>query len=275
MLIKKNRPSIRIKSSAELDGMRAAGRLAARCLETVLSEVAPGVTTRHLDDVVVAFAREHGARSATLGYRGYPASVCTSINEVICHGIPDARRVLQEGDTIGVDVTLIVDGFHGDNAATVPVGEVPSPIARLLRDTLTSLRLGIEAARPGAHLGDVGAAIQEHAEGRGWSVVRDFVGHGIGRSFHEEPQVAHVGRRGRGVRLRPGMTFTIEPMINEGTWRCHVLEDEWTAVTDDGKVSAQFEHTIAIGPEGPEILTVQNETGEWEPPGRCKLPDLS
>ncbi|TVQ97871.1 MAG: type I methionyl aminopeptidase [Deltaproteobacteria bacterium] len=272
MIFAKRSNAIQIKSARELDGMRRAGRLASRCLEEILREVRPGVTTQDLDDLQVQFCRDHGVKAAPLGYRGFPKSICTSVNEVICHGIPSRDHRLAEGDIIGVDVTLIVDGFHGDNAATVAVGEVDESAARLLRATVESLRKAIEAVRPGGHLGDIGAAIQAHAEPLGYAVVRDFVGHGIGRKFHEEPQVSHVGRAGRGPRLLPGMTFTIEPMINAGTWECHVLDDGWTAVTADGQLSAQFEHTIAVTRDGVELLTVQNDSGTWEVPGRYALP---
>jgi len=262
-----------IKSKGELDAMRAAGRLASECLEHILGHVRPGVTTQELDDLQMAFAAKHGVRPAPLNYKGFPKSICTSINEVICHGIPSAKRVLREGDIVGVDVTLVVDGFYGDNAATVPVGGVAEETARLLEASLASLRAGIMAVREGARLGDIGHAIQSCVEPQGFSVVRDFVGHGIGRRFHEPPQVAHHGQAGRGQRLRAGMTFTVEPMINAGTYHCRVLDDGWTAVTQDGKLSAQFEHTIAVTETGAEILTVQNGTGAWENPGRCVLPD--
>ena len=271
MLINRTRPRIIRKTEKELAGMRVAGRKASECLSYLLREVRPGITTQDLDDLQMEYARREGVQLACLGYRGFPKSVCTSVNEVICHGIPSPSHVLNEGDIIGVDVTLIVDGYYGDNAATIPVGTVSDETRRLLRVTLESLRKGIEAARPGNHLGDIGHAIQRVAEPEGFSVVRDFVGHGIGRRFHEEPQVLHYGRPGRGARLMPGITFTIEPMINEGVYDCRVLEDGWTAVTADGKLSAQFEHTIAITPNGVEILTVQNDEGAWEPPGNFPI----
>lgn len=267
-------PSVQIKSRGELDSMRAAGRLASRCLAWILEQVRPGMTTQDIDDLQVQFVQKHGVRAAPLGYRGFPKSICTSVNEVICHGIPDPKRKLRAGDIIGIDVTLIVDGFHGDNASTIPVGEVSAEAMRLLETTLEASRRGIAAVGPAARLGDVGHAIQSYAEGRGYSVVRDFVGHGIGREFHAEPQVAHYGRAGRGLRLRPGMTFTVEPMINQGTHELDILDDGWTAVTLDGRLSAQYEHTVAVTDSGVEVLTVQNETGEWEPPGRWYPPGL-
>ncbi len=268
MLYKSRQSGVQIKSNAELDRMRTAGRLASECLEWLLGHVAPGVTTQDLDDLQMDFAKRHGVVPAPLNYRGFPKSVCTSVNEVICHGIPSSTHVLEDGDIIGVDVTLIVDGFYGDNAATVPVGEVGEDVKRFLDSTLEALRCAIEVVRPQARLGDIGHAIQTHVEPLGYSVVRDFVGHGIGRQFHEPPQVCHYGRKGKGQRLRAGMTFTIEPMINEGVFACRVLDDGWTAVTADGERSAQFEHTIAVTPEGVEILTIQNDDGSWEPPGR-------
>lgn len=272
MLFSKKSRAIQIKSSRELDGMRKAGRLAARCLDEIIHAVKPGMSTQDIDDLQTAFCREHGVKAAPKGYRGFPKSICTSVNEVICHGIPSPSVILKDGDIIGIDVTLIVDGFHGDNAATIAVGEVDEESARLLRVTMDCLRRGIEAVRPGGHLGDIGAAIQEHAEKLGYGVVEDFVGHGIGRKFHEPPEVSHVGERGRGPRLSPGMTFTIEPMINLGTPSSRVLSDGWTAVTADGRRSAQFEHTIAVSADGAEIMTVQNDDGTWEPPGRYGLP---
>jgi methionyl aminopeptidase len=263
---------IQIKNERALAAMRDAGRLASRCLAWILGEVRPGMTTLDIDDLQTQFAREHGVVPAPLGYRGFPRSICTSVNEVICHGIPDRRVVLREGDIVGIDVTLIVEGYHGDNAATIPVGHVSEDAARLLRATLEAQRQGILAVKPGARLGDIGAAIQAVVEPLGYSVVRDFVGHGIGRGFHEEPQVPHFGVAGRGLRLRPGMTFTVEPMINAGVPGVEIQDDGWTALTADRKLSAQFEHTLEVTEDGVRVLTVQNESGEWEPPGRCALP---
>ena len=246
--------NIVIKTDADIQAMRGACRLAAQTLEEVGKIIRVGLTTNEIDTFVHDFTIAAGATPAPLNYRGFPKSVCTSVNEVICHGIP-GKRVLLDGDIVNVDVTSILDGWHGDVSATFYVGQ-PSQQARNLVDTAREcLQLGIEAARPGARLGDIGAVIQEYAEGRGCSVVRDFVGHGIGRSFHEGPQVTHFGKRGRGQRIVKGMVFTIEPMINQGNWQMRVLSDEWTAVTADGKLSAQFEHTIAITDDGTEILT--------------------
>ena len=235
--------------------MRTAGRFAAELLDTIEKEVRPGITTADIDALVERMTRNRGARSAPLGYHGFPAHCCTSINEVVCHGIPSPQRVLRQGDIINVDVTPIVDGFHGDASRTLFVGEV-NPIARrLVEDTYTSLWLGIAAVRPEGRVGDIGHAIQTFVEPRGYSVVRQFSGHGTGRIFHSAPAVMHYGRRGEGDVLRPGMAFTIEPMINLGDWRCDVLEDGWTAVTRDRALSAQFEHTVVVTEDGVEVFT--------------------
>lgn len=274
MLYARRKPATTIKSRDEIAAMRRVNRLSSECLQMLCEAVKPGMTTQDLDDLQMQFARDNDCVPAPLNYRGYPKSVCTSINEVVCHGIPSKDEVLNEGDIVGIDVSLILDGFFGDNAATVPVGEVSVETARLLHATLESLRKGIETVRDGSRLGDIGAAIEGYVTPLGFQVVRDFVGHGIGREFHEPPQVLHYAQPTRGKRLTAGMTFTIEPMINAGTWKCRVLDDGWTAVTTDGKLSAQFEHTIAVTPNGYEILTVQNDDGTWENPGRCVLPEL-
>ncbi len=277
MLYARQPTGIQIKSASELETMRRAGRLASQCLEHLIAHARPGVTTQELDDLAMEFARTHDATPAPLNYRGFPKSICTSINEVICHGIPTPTRRLAEGDIIGIDVTLIVDGFHGDTCATVPVGAISPAANRLLHVTLESLRRGISVVRADARLDEIGAAIEAYVRPQRLAIVEDFVGHGIGRAFHEAPQVAHFAQRtmaGGRTRLRPGMTFTIEPMINEGSADCRVLRDGWTALTIDGKLSAQFEHTVAVTRWGVEILTVQNEKGEWEPPGRAALPPM-
>ncbi len=260
--------AIQLKNETQLAAMRAAGRLSAECLAWVVSHVKPGVTTLDLDELVVQFAKRHGATPAPLGYRGFPRSVCTSINEVICHGIPDRKAVLRAGDIVGIDVALILDGFHGDNAATVAVGAIAEPARKLLCATLEAQRRAIAVVRPGARLGDIGHAIQSHVEPLGFSVVRDFVGHGVGRRFHEEPQVLHYGAPGAGMRLHAGLTFTIEPMINAGAPGIQILADGWTALTADRSLSAQYEHTLEVTDDGVRVLTVQNDTGAWEPPGR-------
>ncbi len=248
--------TITLLSRREIEKMRQAGQLAAALLDHLAPMVQAGITTLELNDEAEKWTKAHGAISAPLGYNGFPKSICTSINEVICHGIPHRKRVLQEGDIINVDVTPIVDGYHGDCSRTFFVG-TPSPVAeKLVKVTEECLRLGIEAVKPGGKIGDIGAAIQSHAEAQGFSVVRDFVGHGISKIFHTAPQIPHYGKAGKGKRLRPGMVFTIEPMINEGTWEAVLLDDGWTAITKDGKLSAQFEHTIAVTEDGVEILTL-------------------
>jgi len=246
--------AIDVKTPKEIDLMRQVGLLAAATLEAVGPMVRPGVSTREIDEFVHRDTLKKGCIPAPLNYRGFPKSCCTSVNDVVCHGIP-SERILKEGDIINVDVTHIYEGFHGDTSATFYVGP-PSPKAKLVTEvSRRCLDLGIEQVRPGARIGDIGAAIQEYAESKGCSVVRAFVGHGIGRRFHEDPQVAHYGQWGRGARLKPGMTFTIEPMINVGTFDVRILDDDWTAVTADGELSAQFEHTLLVTLTGVEILT--------------------
>ncbi|GAX37334.1 type I methionyl aminopeptidase [Nodularia sp. NIES-3585] len=245
-----------ILSTRELDKMRQVGRLAGKLLQHLEPMVKPGVTTLQLNDEAERWTQAHGAKSAPLGYKGYPKSICTSVNEVVCHGIPNARQILKDGDIVNIDVTLIVDGYHGDTSKTFLVG-TPSPKAqKLVEVTEECRRLGIAEVKPGAKIGDIGAAIQEYAEAQGFSVVRDFVGHGISNIFHTAPDIPHYGTRGKGKRLRPGMVFTIEPMINIGTWEVEVLADGWTAVTRDRQLSAQCEHTLAVTEDGVEILTL-------------------
>ncbi|MGD1700548.1 type I methionyl aminopeptidase [Dapis sp. BLCC M229] len=247
--------TIVLLSKREIEKMRRAGRLAAELLHYLEPFVKPGVTTLELDEEAERWTQAHGARSAPLGYHGFPKSICTSINEVICHGIPNEKQVLKDGDIINIDVTPILDGYHGDTSKTFFVGE-PSPLAKkLVEVTEKCMYLGIAEVKPGNKIGDIGAAIQEYAEAEGFSVVRDFVGHGVSNVFHTAPQIPHYGIRGKGKKLRTGMVFTIEPMINEGTWEGVVLNDGWTAITKDGKLSAQFEHTVAVTETGVEILT--------------------
>lgn len=247
-------------SDREIEKMRRAGRLAAKLLDHLGKMVKPGVNTLEINDEAERWTQAHQAKSAPLGYEvgklRYPKSICTSVNEVICHGIPRANQILKEGDIINIDVTPILDGYHGDTSRTFFVGK-PNPIAKkLVEITEECLKQGIAAVKPGGRIGDIGAAIQAHAEENGFSVVRDFVGHGISHIFHTAPQIPHYGTRGKGKRLAPRMVFTIEPMINEGTWEAMVLEDGWTAITKDRKLSAQFEHTIVVTEDGAEILTL-------------------
>lgn len=247
--------NIIIKSANEIVAMRRACRLAAQTLQECAKIIKPGVSTEDIDQFVHQYTLKHGAIPATLNYKGYPKSSCTSVNEVVCHGIPNKNHILKDGDIVNVDITSILDGWHGDVNATFYVG-TPSPeTVNLVETTRKCLEIGIAEVKHNKRIGDIGAAIQEYAESRGFSVVRDFVGHGIGRQFHENLQIAHYGKRGRGIRMKSGMTFTIEPMINAGDWRLKVLDDGWTAVTLDKKWSAQFEHTILVTDDGAEILT--------------------
>lgn len=240
--------------------MRAAGRVVAEVLDAMAGAIVPGVTrTADLDRLAVAISHRRGATPAFLGYRGYPASTCISINEAVVHGIPD-DRLLREGDIVSLDFACSVDGYFADAAVTVPVGEVSSEARRLIAVTRECLYKGIAQARVGAHLGDVAFAIQKHAERAGFGVVRDLVGHGVGRAMHEEPQVPNVGRPGKLARLEEGMTLAIEPMINAGSWAVESLPDNWTIVTQDGRLAAHFEHTVAITRRGPDILTLPAPT---------------
>jgi methionyl aminopeptidase len=235
--------------------MRKAGDLAARALDMITPHVRPGTTTAEIDDRILSFALDHGALPATLNYRGYRYSCCTSINHVVCHGMPGPKP-LKEGDIVNIDVTLIVDGWHGDTSRMYPVGAISRRAERLVQVTYESLMLGIAAVKPGNTTGDIGAAIQHYAEDARCSVVRDFCGHGLGRVFHERPNILHYGEPGEGIILEPGMLFTIEPMINLGKPHVKVLPDGWTAVTRDRELSAQFEHTVGVTETGCEIFTV-------------------
>ena len=245
--------TITLLSSREIEKMRQAGKLAAQLLDHLEPMVKPGISTEELDREAERWTQAHGATSAPLGYHGFPRSICTSVNEVICHGIPNKKEILKDGDIINIDVTPILDGYHGDTSKTFFVG---TPSQELVEVTEECMYRGINAIRPGARIGDIGAAIQEYAESHGYSVVRNFVGHGIGRIFHTPPQIPHYGKKGTGKKLRPGMVFTVEPMINIGTWESELLDDGWTALTKDRKLSAQFEHTVTVTRDGVEILTL-------------------
>ncbi|MFG1429147.1 type I methionyl aminopeptidase [Roseixanthobacter glucoisosaccharinicivorans] len=255
---------IKLYGPAAFEGMRKAGQLTARALDAVAEMVGPGVSTAAIDDLIFQFAMDNGALPATLMYRGYRYSVCTSINHVVCHGMPNARP-LREGDIVNVDVTLIVDGWYGDSSRMFAIGEIPRRAERLIEVTYDSMMLGIEAIKPGGHVGDIGAAIQDFVEPQHMSVVRDFCGHGVGQVFHDEPNIVHVGRRGEGPELKPGMIFTVEPMINLGRPHVKVLSDGWTAVTRDRSLSAQFEHTVGVTQTGVEIFTLSPK-GYHKPP---------
>lgn len=245
-----------IHSKSEIERMRKAGKAAAELLNYLEPMVKPGVSTGEIDRAAEEWTQERGYRSGPLGYNGFPKSICTSINEVICHGIPDDKRILQDGDIVNVDVSPVVDGFFGDTSRTFAVGNISFKQDKLLRVTREAMMRGIQQVKPGNRLGDIGHAIQTHAEKNGFSVVREFVGHGIGRFFHGPPIVHHFGEPNTGLRLRPGMIFTIEPMINMGAADMKLLEDDWTAITVDGSDSAQFEHTVLVTPTGHEILTL-------------------
>jgi methionyl aminopeptidase len=246
---------IKLHGPAAYEGMRRAGRLTAECLDMLTPVVKPGVSTERIDRLVFEFAMDHKATPATLMYRGYRKATCTSVNHVVCHGIP-SDKPLREGDIVNVDVTLILDGWHGDSSRMYAVGAIPRRAERLIEVTYEAMMRGIATIRPGATTGDIGAAIQSFVEAQHMSVVRDFCGHGLGRLFHDEPNIVHVGRPGEGIVLKPGMFFTVEPMINLGRPHVKVLSDGWTAVTRDRSLSAQFEHTVAVNERGVEIFTL-------------------
>lgn len=244
-----------LKTSRELQIMKQAGKISQQALRLGGEAVEPGVSTWELDKIMREFIEKSGATPSFLGYSGYPASACISVNDVVIHGIPSKAQILKKGDIVSIDVGAVYEGFNGDNAWTFPCGEVSMEAQKLMDATRESLFIGISKAVPGNRLGDIGSAIQEYVEVRGYSVVREFVGHGVGANMHEDPSVPNYGKPGRGVRLMPGMTIAIEPMINVGTCKVKVLPDGWTTKTADGMLSAHFEHTIAITPEGPVILT--------------------
>jgi methionyl aminopeptidase len=256
--------TIKLHGPEGFEGMRKAGRLAAEILDELAPMVQPGVTTGALDDAVRQMTLDGGAVPATLGYRGYQHSCCISLNNVICHGIP-GDKVVREGDILNIDVTPLLDGWHGDSSRMYVAGEAPLRARRLIDVTYECLMLGIEAAKPGARLGDIGAAIEAHADAHRYGVVREFCGHGLGRLFHDAPEVVHAARAGTGPELRPGMFFTIEPMINLGKPGAKLLSDGWTAVTRDRSLSAQFEHSIGITDTGCEVFTLSS-TGLDKPP---------
>jgi methionyl aminopeptidase len=247
------------KTPDEIDKMRKAGRIVAGTIDHVLAAVKSGVTTAQLDELAEAYILEQGATPSFKWYRGtFPASICTSLNDEVVHWIPSKKRVVREGDVLSLDFGAIWDGFHADSAVTVIVGDAPSPEAeKLVRVTEEALEAGISQIRPGGRLSDIGAAVQQVAEGAGFSVVREYVGHGIGRAMHEDPQIANYGDPGRGPVLKPGLVVAVEPMVNIGGWETRVLADDWTVVTEDGSLSAHFEHTIAVTDEGHEVLTAR------------------
>ena len=249
---------IEYKSPREIEIMRRAGQILADVMDRLRGFVEPGMTTLTIDAEVEKFIESRGARPAFKGYRGFPATVCVSVNEEVVHGIPSAGRRLHAGDIVGLDLGCIVEGYYADCAFTMALGNVPAPVRKLLDVTRESLELAIEQCWPGRRLSDVSHAVQVHVEGHGFGIVRAFVGHGIGRALHEEPQIPNFGDPGRGPQLKPGMVLAIEPMVTMGSWEVRVLDDGWTAVTKDGSLAAHFEHTIAVTEHGPEVLTSKN-----------------
>ncbi len=244
-----------LKDRNEIDILRRANAIVAEVRDTLREKIRPGMTTNELDQEAAKMITKQGAKPAFKGYRGYPKTICISVNDEVVHGIPGKRK-LKEGDIVGLDLGVIYQGYYGDSAVTCAVGNISAAAARLMKVTEESLYKGITAAQPGARLHDIGAAVQAHVEAAGYSVVRDFVGHGIGKALHEDPQVPNFGTKGTGMRIQPGLVLAIEPMVNEGGAGVKILEDGWTAVTLDGKLSAHFEHSIAITEDGPEILSV-------------------
>lgn len=247
---------ITLKTSRELKLMREAGRIAARALKLAGESVEPGVSTFEIDSIVKKYIESQGATPSFLGYGGFPASSCISVNNVVIHGIPSKDCILKSGDIVSIDVGAFFEGFHGDNAYTFPCGDISKEAQDLLDTTRQSLFEGISMAKVGNRIGDISSAVQRYVEARSYSVVRDFVGHGVGAKLHEDPSVPNYGNEGRGARLAAGMTIAIEPMINVGTYEVKVLDDEWTTITKDGKLSAHFEHSVAITKDGPVILTL-------------------
>ena len=254
---------IRLKNADEISRILAAGEIVAGTLELVATRVEPGISTGDLDRIAESFIRDHaGAEPAFKGLYGFPATLCTSVNSEVVHGIPSTARRLREGDLVKLDVGVQLDGMFADAAVTVAVGAVAPEAERLMRVTRESLDIGVAEAKPGARLGDVGAAIQEHVEREGFSVIRELVGHGVGHEPHEPPHVPNFGKRGRGERLEPGLVIAIEPMVNMGSRHTRTLGDGWTVVTEDGSLSAHYEHTVAVTAEGPRVLTVRPETAD-------------
>jgi methionyl aminopeptidase len=247
---------VKLKTNDEIETMKKSCRLAAAVLTFIEPHVKAGVTCLELNDLCHDFIVKNKAIPSPLNYKGYPKSICTSVNQVVCHGIPD-KYVLKEGDIVNVDITTFFEGFHGDTSKTYGVGKTSRAARDLMQASLDSLWLGIRAIQKTGYTGDIGEAIQKHVEGKGFSIVREYCGHGIGRGFHEDPAITHYGKKGTGTAIAPGMVFTIEPMVNLGSPQIELLDDDWTVVTRDGKLSAQFEHTVAIRENGVEILTLQ------------------
>jgi len=254
---------ILLYSNEDFENMRKAGSLAAKVLDQLQSLIEPGISTLEINDFCHKLILKNSAVPAPLNYKGFPKSICTSVNHVVCHGIPSQNKILKDGDIINVDVTVILDGWYGDSSRMYVSGKINSKIYSLLKTTYECLLIGIKHAVPGKYLGDIGFAIQQHAEKNNYSVIRDFCGHGIGKEFHTAPSVLHYGKVGEGPKLKAGMFFTIEPMINMGDWRVKILNDGWTAVTKDKSLSAQFEHTIGITDKGNEIFTLSHNDSDF------------
>jgi len=258
-----DKDDIPIYSLENFNGIRKAGELAAKILDKLQNLIKPGISTEEINVYCHNMIIEHNAIPAPLNYKGFPKSICTSVNHVVCHGIPNKDKILQNGDIINVDVTVILDGWHGDSSRMFAAGKINQKIENLLKTTYECLLIGIENAKPGQYLGDVGYEIQKYAESKNYSVVRDFCGHGIGKQFHTPPSVLHYGNLGEGPLIKPGMFFTIEPMINIGNWPIKILNDGWTAVTKDKSLSSQFEHTIGITNNGNEIFTLSQNNSDF------------
>ena len=258
-----NNDTIPINSNEDFESMRKAGALAAKILDQIKNIICPGISTEKINDFCHNLIIKNGAKPAPLGYKGFPKSICTSVNHVVCHGIPSEKKILQNGDIINVDITVILNGWHGDSSRMFAVGKINKKAELLLKTTYECLMKGIENAKPGNFLGDIGHAIQKYAESKKYSVVKDFCGHGIGKLFHTPPSVLHYGNSGEGSELKPGMFFTIEPMINLGDWPIKILKDGWTAVTKDKSLSAQFEHTVGITKIGNEIFTLSHNNSDF------------
>jgi len=258
-----NFDNIPIHTSEDFIGMRKAGLLAAKILDELQNMIIPGISTEDINTFCHQMIIDNNAIPAPLNYKGFPKSICTSVNHVVCHGIPSKKKVLKKGDIVNVDVTIILNGWHGDSSRMYAFGKINNKIESLLKTTYECLMIGIENAKPGKHFGDIGHEIQKKAESKKFSVVKDFCGHGIGKEFHTPPSVLHYGNLGGGVKIKPGMFFTIEPMINIGDWRIKILNDGWTAVTKDRSLSAQFEHTIGITENGNEVFTLSQNNSDF------------
>ena len=262
-----NKENITIHNEKDFRSMRAAGKLAAQTLDFIIPHVKPGITTDKLNTLCHDFTMNNSAIPGPLHYKGFPKSICTSVNHVVCHGIPSEEKVLKEGDIINIDVTPVLDGWYGDTSRMFYVGQPSIKAKRLIAITYQSMMKGIDCVKPGTKLGDIGHAIQAHAEKHNFSVVRQFCGHGVGKVFHESPNILHYGNPGEGIALREGMIFTIEPMINAGKYDVKILEDQWTAVTRDRSLSAQFEHSIGVTKDGFEIFTLSPKGYDYPPYG--------